>query len=232
MTTIGSGGSVGASFDDVGDGVRRLERRDDALGLAQQPEAVQRLVVRDRDVRGAAGVLVEGVLRADAGVVEARRRCCASPAPGPRSSCSRYELRCRAGRRGGPSTGVAAWRPVSMPSPAGLDADRASRSVVAGTGGRGRWRCCRRRRRRRRSRAAGPRLRGSAARASLPMTDWKSRTIIGYGCGPDDAADQVVGVAHVGHPVADGLVDGVLEGAAAAVDGHAPPRPAASCGRR
>ena len=29
-------------------------------------------------------------------------------------------------------------------------------------------------------------------------------------------AQQVVGVAHIGHPVADGLVDGVFQGAAAA----------------
>ena len=38
------------------------------------------------------------------------------------------------------------------------------------------------------------------------------------GVGADGAADEVVGVADVGDPVAHGLVDGVLEGAAAA--GH------------
>ena len=37
----------------------------------------------------------------------------------------------------------------------------------------------------------------------------------GYGAGPDHRADDVVRVLHVGHPVADGLVGGVLEGAAA-----------------
>ena len=33
------------------------------------------------------------------------------------------------------------------------------------------------------------------ARASAPITAWKSRTIAGYGCGPGDRADDVVGVA-------------------------------------
>ena len=51
----------------------RLERRDDAFGAAQVVEGLERLLVGDADVLGAADVLQVGVLGADAGVVEARR---------------------------------------------------------------------------------------------------------------------------------------------------------------
>ena len=40
----------------------------------------------------------------------------------------------------------------------------------------------------------------------------------GVGVGADDAADEVVGGLHVGDPVADGFVDGVLQGAGAGLD--------------
>src|SRR5947208_9679955 len=49
--------------------VRRLERRDDSLELAQQPEAGERFVVRDGDILRAARVLEVGVLRTDAGII-------------------------------------------------------------------------------------------------------------------------------------------------------------------
>ena len=39
----------------------------------QQLEAFERLAVRDRDVLGPTGVLIEAVLRTDAGIIEARR---------------------------------------------------------------------------------------------------------------------------------------------------------------
>ena len=54
--------------------------------------------------------------------------------------------------------------------------------------------------------------------ASSPITDWKSRTMVGYGCGPERRAEQVVGVADVGHPVTNRFVDGVLQRASAALD--------------
>ena len=56
-----------ASLERVGEGVARLERRDDALGAAQAVEGRQRLGVGDADVLGAADVLQVGVLGADAG---------------------------------------------------------------------------------------------------------------------------------------------------------------------
>ena len=45
----------------------------------------------------------------------------------------------------------------------------------------------------------------------MPITDWKSRTIVGIGVRPGDRADDVVRVADVGDPVAHGVVEGVLE---------------------
>ena len=45
-----------------------------------------------------------------------------------------------------------------------------------------------------------------------PITDWKSRTIVGNGCRADSRADQVVRRLDVRHPVAHRLVDGVLQG--------------------
>jgi hypothetical protein len=55
----------------VGHGVAGFQRRDDALGAAQVVEGLQRLVVGDAHVFGAADVLQPGVLGADAGVVQA-----------------------------------------------------------------------------------------------------------------------------------------------------------------
>jgi ribosomal protein L32 len=53
------------------------------------------------------------------------------------------------------------------------------------------------------------------ARASSPMTRWKSRTIRGTGAA-GDRTDEVVGVRDVGDPVAHRLVHRVLERAGAA----------------
>src|ERR1700684_4173640 len=54
--------------------------------------------------------------------------------------------------------------------------------------------------------------------ASTPMIRWKSRTMVGNGSGPHPGADAVVAGLDRGHPVAERLVDGVLEGAAAGGD--------------
>ena len=55
-------------------------------------------------------------------------------------------------------------------------------------------------------------------RASLPMTDWNSRTIRGYGCGPSAGPQQIVRVSHAGDPVTHRLINGVLQCAAPSVD--------------
>jgi ABC-type dipeptide/oligopeptide/nickel transport system permease subunit len=55
----------------VKDGVRGLQRRDDAFRLAEEREAFQGFAIGYRDVFGAARVLVEGVLGANAGIIQA-----------------------------------------------------------------------------------------------------------------------------------------------------------------
>src|SRR5689334_13079099 len=52
------------------DRVRRLQRGDDPLQSAQKLEALERLVVGDRDILRAPAVLEERVLRANTGVIE------------------------------------------------------------------------------------------------------------------------------------------------------------------
>src|SRR5690606_15143304 len=59
--------------DRLGDGVAGFERRQDAFGAGELVERSQRLLVGDADVLGAAGVLEEGMLGADARVVQAGR---------------------------------------------------------------------------------------------------------------------------------------------------------------
>src|SRR4051794_29005355 len=54
----------------TGEGVRRLERGDDSFRLAQAMEGGERVVVRRRDVRRAAGVAEPRVLGAYTGIVE------------------------------------------------------------------------------------------------------------------------------------------------------------------
>ena len=60
--------------------------------------------------------------------------------------------------------------------------------------------------------------RDTGCRASLPMTDWNSRTINGYGMRAQHGPEQVVGAVDVGHPVAHRFVDGILQRSASAVD--------------
>ena len=116
-TMIAPAPSSAPSFERTGDGVRRLDGRDDALGAAQQRERVHRLGVGDRAVLGATDVLELRVLGADA-----------RDSPDPlRSNAIRWSGRPRpaAGRStspgtrpGDPPVKVAACRPVSTPSPA------------------------------------------------------------------------------------------------------------------
>src|SRR3954454_12414690 len=63
----------GVRAEDPCDGVRGLQRRDDALQLGDAAQRGQRLLVGDRDVAGAAAVAQVRVLGTGPGVVEARR---------------------------------------------------------------------------------------------------------------------------------------------------------------
>ena len=62
--------------------------------------------------------------------------------------------------------------------------------------------------------------RPNCARASLPITVWKSRTIIGIGMRPRHRTDDVIRVVDVGHPVAHRFVDRVLQRREPDVDGR------------
>ena len=65
------GAHLRRGLDDLGDGVARLERRDDALELGQLLECRQRLGVGCVGVLDAVRVAQPSVLRADGGVVQA-----------------------------------------------------------------------------------------------------------------------------------------------------------------
>ena len=58
-------------LDHLGQRMRRLERRDDALELAAQLERRERFVVGGRQIFHAAHVVEPGMLRTDAGIIEA-----------------------------------------------------------------------------------------------------------------------------------------------------------------
>ena len=199
--------------------------------LGAELEGVERLLVGRRHVGDAAGVAQPGMLRPDAGIVEAG---------GDRvafedlavvvleeiGAVAVEHARPAAVHRGG--VAVLDVEPVA----AGLDAVDGRPRDRRGRDGRGRWRSSRRRCRRRARRAGGLRPAMICSRVSRPITDWKSRTMLRIGMRAGGGADQVVGVLDIGHPVAQRLVHGVLERAVAGGDRHAPRRRAASCGRR
>ena len=204
---------------------RRGRARDSMAGMMpsvrrQQRERLHRLGVGDRAVLARPDVAQVGVLGADAGVVEAGRdrvrldglavlvlqdvgaaRRAARPA-------RRREM------RGGVLAGLDALaagleadraRTAASSMNAVEDADRVGAAADAGE---------------RRRRAGGRRARGTAARASTPMTAVEVADHLGERVRAGDRAEEVVGVVDVGDPVAQRLVDRVLERRAAGVDGH------------
>ncbi len=64
---------VGASFITCGQAMRAFERRDDAFEPGAELERLERLLVGDRHIGDALGIVQEGMLGADAGIVEAGR---------------------------------------------------------------------------------------------------------------------------------------------------------------
>ena len=62
---------LGRELEHLGDGVRGLERRDDAFELGEKLKRVERLVIGRRQKRDAADVVEPGMFRADARIVEA-----------------------------------------------------------------------------------------------------------------------------------------------------------------
>src|SRR5690606_26672512 len=59
--------------DDLGEGMARLQRRDDALETGEKLERLERLMIEDRNIFDPATVLQPRMLRADARIVEAGR---------------------------------------------------------------------------------------------------------------------------------------------------------------
>ena len=206
---IAPGPSSLAEFERARHRVRGLDRRNDAFAPAQQQHRVHRLGVGDRQVLGSAGVLEEGVLRADARVVETR-------GDGVRLDGlpvlvlqqvgvgTLERTRRTAGEGRGVSAGldpVAGGLVSDEPHP-GIVEERVEDPDCVGTptdtGGYGV------------GQAPGS---GADLRAGLESDDalevaheHRERVRARRG------AEAVVGVVGVGHPVAQGLVDRVLEG--------------------
>ena len=109
---------------------------------------------------------------------------------------------------------------LEMPSPPGSTPTMLTLLRRPRRDGRGPSRSSRRPRTRRATSGSRPSsLAGSARRVSSPITRWKSRTMSRIGVRAHHRADAVVGVADVRDPVAQRLVDRVLERARAARHG-------------
>ena len=196
--------------------MRRLQRGDDALEFARQAERREGLAVGDAHVLGASGVAQPCVLRADAGVVE------------PGGHAVRlldlavgvlHDVRHRAVEHADAAAADGRGVPAGLdPIAGGLDADQPDVFVgdegvelADGVGAS--------------ADAGGDRVGeapgfGEHLLAGLAPDD---RLEVAHhhrvGVGADGAADDVVGVADVGDPVAYGFADGLFQGAGAGGDG-------------
>ena len=149
-----------AQLERTGHRVRRLDRRDDALGPAQQPERVHRLGVGDRPVLGPPGIPQPRMLRADTRIVQTGRdRMRFDGLPVLVLQQIRERSLKRAGRAAGECRGVAAGFDAVTRR---LEADQPDTRDRRGTRGRCRSRWIRRRRTRSRRRAVGRPDPGSA----------------------------------------------------------------------
>ena len=198
--------------------MRRLQRGDDALLLAENLEGGQRGGVIGGDVGRASRRAQIAVLRPDAGIIQpggdavrldhlavrvlqqiAQRAVQHARTPAD----ERGRVLCR-WRRPRPPASTPISRTASSPAkgwnmPMALLPPPTQATTTSGR---------------------RPSASSICARVSRPITDWKSRTIMRVGMRPDRRADEVVRRRDVRHPVADRLVDRVLERAAAAVTGR------------
>src|SRR5487761_1734848 len=196
--------------------VARLQRRDDALETAETVECAERVGVGGGDVPDAPAVAQGAVLGSDAGVVEAG----ADRVRGEHLAVLiLHEVAVRTVQHAGTAAvqrrrmflGVEAapgrldtdQAHVAVVEEGGEHADRVAAPADAGDDRGGQ------------TAEAGQHL-GAGLVTDHPLEAAHQR---GVRVGADAAADDVVGVAHRGHPVADGLVGRVLGGARAAVDG-------------
>ena len=200
--------------------MRGLERRDDPLQLGQPAERRERLLVGHRLVARAPGVAQPGVLRADAGIVQAGRdrvrlgdlallvlhdrgvaTPCSTPPRPPRP----------------PTVSGAPWRPLGQPVAGGLDADQLDLGVAG-----------ERDEHADRVRAAADAGDHARRQPAAALEQLRARLVADHALEvaherrerrrPDARADRVVRVADVRDPVADRRRDGLLERARAGVD--------------
>jgi len=211
------GAELPAHLHGAGQCVAGLQRRDDALGLTQQTEGLHRLLVGDGPVLRAAALEQVRVLRPDTRVVQAGR--------------DRVRLHGLAvvvlhdvGERAVEDAGKAGCKPRRVAAgvdalAAGLQTDEANAGVVeepvedphgvgpaadAGENGV------------RKSTDEVEHL-GSRLDSNDPV---EVADHLGEGVRAGHRAEDVVGGVHGGNPVAERLVDGVLEGLTAVGDGH------------
>src|SRR5690606_19734956 len=204
-------------FDGLRDGMRRLERRHDALDAAAVVERGQGFVVGNAHVLGAPAVFQPGVFGAHAGVVESGRHGMGflHLAVGVLHDVGTVAVQ-HAHLAGGQRRGVTS---AVQPLAGGFDADELDVFMgdvgVEDTHG---------------VRAAAHRSHhvvGLAAGVLRPLfqafvaddgLEVAHHARVGIGAGY--RADDVEGVLDVGDPVAHGLVQGVFQGARAGLDGH------------
>ena len=176
------GGTSRASRMRVGDRVRRLERRQDAFEPRQRLEALERLGVGDVRVlgaaRGRAATRARGRRRRSRARPRssASARCC-PPRPAARTCACPAARRCcrrrsapraapaRSARRRPRRRSAARSRSSTKPSKMPIALLPPPTQATTTSGSR-------------------PACSSICRRASRPITDWNSRTISGYGCGP------------------------------------------------
>ncbi len=176
------GSELAAELERAREGVRGLDRGDDALGAAEQAQRLHGRGIRDGPVLGAPDGGQPRVLGADARVVEAGRdrvrldRLAVLVLQEVAAGAVQYAGAALGDGRGVPlgvdalAAGLEAVEPDLGVVEEGVeDADRVGAAADAG---------------RDRASAARPVRSSTCWRASSPMIFWKSRTISGNGCGP------------------------------------------------
>ena len=216
-TRIALSGSRLGELQRMRERVGGFERADDALALGQRLEGGERLGVGRADIFGAAAVLQMRMLGPDRGIIEPGRD---RPGVGdlpvrrPAGRRSRRRGGCRACRAAGsrharsPSSPLpAASTPISRTSSSRKSANRPiafEPPPTQATTASGRRPSCSR----------------ICARASRPITRWNSRTIGRERMRPGRRAEQIMGGLEARRPVAQRLVDRILQRPPAAFDRH------------
>ena len=208
---------LGRELDHLGEGVGGLERRDDALELGQELEGGERLLVGGRQVGDAADIVQPGMLRADAGIVEAgrdRMRLGDLPVVVLKQvgAVAVQDARPAAGERGRMQAGreAVAGRLDAVDLDVAVVEEGVEQADGVGAAADG----------------GDQRIRQAALRrqhllARLAADDALEVAHHGrIGMRPGHRADAVEGGLDVGDPVAQGLVHGVLEGARARLHRH------------